>query len=108
MITFERTSIFCKEDGLKRLLPYEMVNFDGHPFFGFMPMSLTPLAEVTTDTEIIDLGDYAFDDNVIRPEFDKIIGEVIVESEALFLALSDCASGYYDSNPSVEFGYPRE
>jgi hypothetical protein len=108
MITFERTSIFCKEDGLKRMLPYELITFDGHPFFGFAPAILNRLAGVTINTDIIDdFDDYQYDDDVLRPEFDKIIGEVNVDSEAVFIGMSGNVNGYYDSRPSTEFGYPR-
>ena len=108
MTTFERTAIFCKEDGLRRRLPYEFITFGGHGFISAAPFSLNPFAEVTTGQEIIELDDYHYDDNVQRPEFDKIAFEVEVESEAVFLSLNDGAFAFYDSNPSGELGYPRE
>ena len=89
-------------------MPYELITFDGHPFFGFEPTLLNPLEDVKVGDTFIPTDDYFFDDNVIRQEFDKIVGEVTVSSENVFLASQGHVSGYYDTNPSSEFGYPRE
>jgi hypothetical protein len=107
MSTFERTAIFCKEGGLRRRLPYELVTFDGQTYFSFAPMSLNPMGEMSLGDTFIPMDDYFYDDDVLRPEFDKINFEVQVDSELIFLDQRDGVSGYYDSNPSGEFGYPR-
>ena len=107
MTTFRRTAVFCKEDGLRRRLPYELIVFEGHPFFSFVP-GPPSWADVDINTVIMDTPDYEYDDNVIRPEFDKITNEVNVDSETVFLALTEHVTGYYDLSPSAEFGYPRQ
>jgi hypothetical protein len=108
MSIFERTTIFVKEGGLRRRVPYELVTFDGTTYFSFAPMSLNPMGEMELGDTFIPMDDYFYDDDVLLPEFDKIKFEVQVDSELIFLNQRDCVSGYYDNEPSSDFGYPRE
>lgn len=104
---FERTAIYSKEGGKIKRIPWDLIAVEGGGFFASpMPISLNPFAEVGTGTSVMEVQDGLYDDN--NPAvIDEVVGNLYFKSENDFMAKFEGAFGYYDSDPSTEYGYPR-
>ena len=107
MSIFDRTAFFSKESGVKKRIPWELIAYGSSGLFiSPMPISLNPFSEVDTDTDVMEVMDSMYDDDLTE-SIDDIVSEQMVDSENAFVAMFEGTTGYYDSNPSTEFGYPR-
>ena len=115
MNIFDRTAIFCREKKDADLkprytrIPWDIISFaDGTikskgTFLSPMPVGNMFNTVVTTDT-ITNIVDMLYDDK--QDIIDAITDIMYFDSEAAFHAAFGGTVGYYESDPSAEFGYP--
>jgi len=104
---FERTIIFAKEGGKLKRIGWDLLSVEGMPFMASpMPVAANMFGDTLTTTVSNDIEDMLYDENQ-NNLIDEVVKIEFFESEADFISRFEGAFGYYTSDPSGEFGYPR-